>query len=412
MSLEQVLAMLEKEHDKFGDWGQINIVAHGRERYLKIKLFNDSTDGLHTDKIATEIDRHTAKLPSPDGIDKDTQIVMRACNAGRDAPLIKALHSNVFGGNGTLLVPKFVQVYQFSQQAGGKTTANEWFEESLTFDTPATTAPSGKALQDGLEKAWDTLVSPGTGGVKADEVATFSAKHDWVQMLPVKIEAELEGSMTKPDGAPMSNADLSAKLRSDWKSRHKLDTKSESWNTEADRWVITVKSKSPTKNQDAKNGWSLRVKKGTATPMFQHHMGGSVSVGGKEATNVWLVEADDVSERHFDVELGPNANQIKVTDSKSGEPTFVGSKPLVDGASAVFTLPVTIRFGKAELEVRIGKKPVDLVFECKRFHVDRRRTLRTFDTTKSHKDRSMVIPTVTNPEHYGTSAPPAETPTS
>jgi len=403
MSLEQVLDMLDKEHDKFGDWGQINIVAHGRERSIKLKLFTDSDDGMHTDKIGEEIARHTSSLPSPGGIDKDTQIVMRACNAGRDDDLIKALHQQVFGSGGTLFVPKFVQVYEFRKPAGGSVTANEWFEESLTFDRPNTTAPAGADLQKGLEAAWDALKSPGKGGTRADEIATFTDNHDWVQDFPFKIVAEREGDMTNTNGTAMTDADLVAKFRKDWEPRHDLHKKSVSWNTKADRWTITVASKAATKQKGVQGGWFLQVKAGAGTPMFQELIGGAVSVGSKQAPDVWVVAATGVADFHFNVDLGPAANQIKVTDAGSGEPTMVGSKKLVDGASAVVTLPVTIKFGGAELAVRVAATPVDLEFSCKRHHVDRRRTLRTFDASKAHKDRSTVKPTVGNSDHYGSS---------
>lgn len=403
MSLQKVLEMLDKEHEKFGDWGQINIVAHGRERSIKIKLFDDSEEGLHTDKIAEEIDRHTSSLPTPGGIDGDTQIVMRACNAGQDTKLIEALHSQVFGGDGTLFVPKFVQVYQFNRPSGGSVVANEWFEESLTFDRPATTAPKNPELQTRLEAAWDALVSPGKGGDRAAEIATFTANHDWVQDFPFEIAAEREGDMTNPDGSAMSDADLVAKLRKDWESRHELHKKSVSWTTKEDRWTVSVKSKAATKDTSVQGGWFLRVKAGTAKPMFQELIGGSASVGSATAENVWVVTAPDVADLHFHIDFGPKPNQIKVEDGDSGEPTFVGKKKLEGGASEVFTLPVTIKFGQGELEVRVAKTPVDLEFVCKRHHVDRRRELRTFDATKDHGDRSTVKPTVGNGGHYGSS---------
>jgi hypothetical protein len=56
-----------------------------------------------------------------------------------------------------LFVPKFVQVYQFIKSPSGTVVANEWFEESLSFDTKSTTAPTGAVLRSGLDKAW---VSP------------------------------------------------------------------------------------------------------------------------------------------------------------------------------------------------------------------------------------------------------------
>jgi hypothetical protein len=404
MSYQEILQMLDKEHDKFGDWGQINIVAHGRERVIQIKLFTDSPTGLHKDVIGEEIARHTTSLPSPGGLDASTQIVMRACNAGQDSALIGELHKQVFGGKGTLFVPKFVQVYQFFKPGGGgPTTANEWFEEALTFDTPSTTAPTGQALQAGLEKAWDALSSPGKGGKKSDEIASFTANHDWVQTLPYTIQAEREADITKTNGTPMTDADIVAKLRSEWETRHKLHEKSVSWNTRADRWVIGVKSKSPTAKKGVVVGFFMRVTKGTGTPMFQSFDGGSTSVGGKTATNVWVVTAKGVEDLHFHIDLGPKPGQAKVTDADSGTPTFVSGTKLEGGKGQMFKLPVTIVFGSAEIELRDARPPVDLVFDIQRHHVDRRRELRKFDAAKAHRDRATVVPKVGDKDHYGSS---------
>jgi hypothetical protein len=118
---------------------------------------------------------------------------------------------------------------------------------------------------------------------------------------------------------------------------------------------------------------------------------------------VWVVTAADVADLHFHVELGPSPGKATIEDAGSGTPTFVGKTKLADGAKQEFALPITVTFGKAELEVRQSKMPVDLAFECKRHHVDRRRTLRTFVQGKAYADRPVVKPTVGDASHYGTS---------
>ncbi len=413
ISIEEILDILDKEAEKYGDWGQINIVAHGRAQSIAIRLFAGTKVGLHTDLIDREIERFGNLMPprtlqEPRGLDASSQIVFRACNAGKDQALIDALQEQVFGGTATLHVPKFVQVYMYQQSSGGSIAANEWFEESLTFDTPTSNAPVGAELQAGLEAAWDSLDSPGKGGDMAVEIPTFSDNHDWVQSFPMKVSAMREGATTNSDGKPLTDDELIASFRKDWSGRFELHKKSETWKTKDDRWLITVKSRQKTTLTGVERGFALRVTKGTAAPTFQELVRGSLSVGSSTGEDVWGVLADGVSDIHFHVSLivtkAPTPLQVEVEDADSGADTLVGTKVLNRGAKATFNLPVTIRFGTAELTVRQAKTPEDIEFECERHHVDRRRKLMTYDPTKPYAERTLVEqPTVGNPAHFGSS---------
>ncbi len=207
--------------------------------------------------------------------------------------------------------------------------------------------------------------------------------------------------LTNPDGTPMNDAQIVAAFRKDWSPKHNLDTQSVSWNTKDDRWEIKIQSK--TKQKGAEPTFFLRVTAGTATPMFEQLKGGFVYLGAATEEDTWTVTAPKVADDHVEIKLGPKPKEVQVTDRNSGEPTFVGKTKLEGGKGQTFKVPIKIRFGDAEVEVRSSKPPHDIKFVCTRHHVDRRRTLRTFDASKKHKDRSLVKPKVGNPDHYGTS---------
>ena len=405
MSLQAILEMLDAEHEKFGKWGQVNIIAHGRARAINIKLFKDSEAGIHRDKVAEEVKDHAnmtppVELERPGGLDGETQIVIRACNAGRDAELIEALHFALFDGYGTLFVPKFVQVYHYSR-TDTTVEANEWFEECLTFDTPGSTAPSEDAIQAGLAQAWDALDSPGKGGDRDVEIPLFADNQDWIQTFSYVAGPMSEGSVTKADGSIKTNAELVDDFRRDWSVIHKLDTSSKSWDTPEDRWEISI-GKTVTNTVEPRQ-YVVEIEKGISDPKFVQFSEKAINVGSVAAEDIWVVEAEGVADFHFSVEFGPGPKEATVYDANSGEPTFVGKTQLVDGAEKKVELPVTIKFGKAQLKVRQGAPAIDIHFECKRHHVDRRRQLRLFDANEAYADRQLVVPKVQNPDHYGSS---------
>jgi hypothetical protein len=396
--------MLAREQDKYGTWGQINIVAHGRAHSIKIKLLQNSEEGVHTDKITD--DTGNSALPAPKGFDSETQVVFRACNAGQDQELVNALRASVFGGQGKLFVPKFTQVYEYLE-SGGNAQANERFEESLTFDTPGTTPPTGIDLQRGLEKAWDRLVSPGKGGNRSVEVPTFSENHDWVQEYP-HTRTTGEAEMLNSDGSSMSDADLIRKFRRDWWNEPPSpnNQSSASWKTEASRWEISITSKKPNKDPDVPRRFFMRVRAGTADPMVKEFAGGGQSIGSQQAPNVWVVKAPGVEPFHFSlIFIQPVKGQplsVKIEDGNSGADTVVGRTRLNGGATREFRLPITVTFGEAQLEVRQSAM-TDILFTCKRHFVDRRRLLRTYDDKKPYASRTFEQPTVGKPGHYGSS---------
>lgn len=395
LSLVEILEALNRAGDSFGDWGQINIVAHGHLHDILLSIGHGQERFIHADKVKEDVDALPSAVPTVAMIAADTQIVIRACNAGNDQPLIDALHEHVFRGQGKLFIPKFVQAY------GPDDTGQpqELFFESLFFAVRGPSSPTGAALQSGLRSAYDALNSPGKGGVPEDEIALFTVNKDGdKEFLHTERNIGLE-KLTKPDGSVMSDAELVASFRTDWVNKHSYHTQSKTWRTDDSTWRIEVKR---TKLTLPAPEWFFKVTKGVGTPPFEQLVKSGVSFGTDSDPQIWRIQASGVQPFHATVLMGPADDEVEVEDADSGSPTIVGSTTLTGGNKQTFKLPVTLRMGDAEVVVRQGEA-FDVVFACSRRHVDRRRKLRTFDASKTHDQRDLVVPTVGNPEHYGSS---------
>ncbi|MCL2779671.1 MAG: hypothetical protein FWD73_16900 [Polyangiaceae bacterium] len=292
ISLQEIVKTLNKQSAKYGMWGQINIVAHGREDAIFIKLFEKSEDNYfdiysfmkqrEQEEKWDEEKKSKYRIPAPVGIDSDTQIVFRACNAGRSQELVDHIHQEVFGGKGTLYIPKFIQFYDCHSDAFSPLVATEYFMESLVFYRPTKPqdTPKDQALTRGLQEAWDALVSPGKGGDFDEEIKTFKEKND--------------------------------RQEPGFKSSYDGDIKG--WTN--DRLLEEFKSK-----------W--------------------------DEIKSWITSGTSPEEWHIVV--------LSRTDKSA-------------------------------------------VFNCTRYRVDRRRKLRTYDAAKKYADRTLMIPRIDNPDHYGSSS--------
>jgi len=191
ISLEEIIEKMNAQFKAHGMLGQVNIVAHGNDQFIRIKLFkNSTTNALDKYVVSREIsarEKQGRKLPPLQGVDGDTQIVFRACRAGQDQGLVNILHEKVFGSQGKLYIPKFYQYYWGSEYpstsknpyAGQTVSVCEFFYESLMKRMPV--SPSNpKEWTSVLQEAWAALKdSPGWGGNFDEEVKTFNeAKRD------------------------------------------------------------------------------------------------------------------------------------------------------------------------------------------------------------------------------------------
>jgi hypothetical protein len=396
MSLEAILDVLDKEGHNYGPWGQINIVMHGRARQLTGKALKQSPRFvLHRDLIDEELAGVT--LSSSGGIDADTQIVFRACNAGKDLDLVRKLHSEFFAGDGKLFIPKFTQIYQ-----SGGSIVNEFFEESLEFDTPGSKPPPQSEIEVGLKNAWDGRSTPGKGGKAEDEIKTFTENHDWVQDFALTLNV-LEQDILKDDGSQRTDDELVKLMEKAW-FEQKWHQKTHTWETKPDRWKIRLAKKSEdTKAEVSSAGWLLRITKGKGTPMMQQIVG---SVGVGTSSSLWTLQGTNVADQHANIILdNEKPDHAKFKDLNSGKPTTVrgtGTKALdiTGGGEAEGHLPATLTVGTVTISIRRGKVFV-LEFQAKRHWVDRRRDLRVFDSGKPYKDRQLVKPDLTNSDHFG-----------
>jgi hypothetical protein len=138
-SVEEIRTFLFKRADAggFGPWGEVNVVNHGNEFEWIVKLFGSAkgVSHVHTqdlDKLRSD-PRIFGPIPS---LDDTSRVIIRGCAIGNDQSLLDAIR-DVFGGDATILAPKFIQIYATS----GK-ISREGFMEMFFFYVPGSSAPS------------------------------------------------------------------------------------------------------------------------------------------------------------------------------------------------------------------------------------------------------------------------------
>ncbi len=407
LSLKEMLNILEKEKDKYGGyWGQINIVCHGRAHQLQLKGHPKwPTDFMHADQVEELL----AYVPlSNGGVDDQTEIVFRSCNAGRDQQLVDQLRAQVFPEAKFVKIPKFIQRYR---RFPGRTETVESFLEEITFDVKGHSAPTdAMIIQAGKLKAFKELRkrSPGLSpsAKYEDEIATFlrKEKRDFKQTYKDHVNAN-ENAMVDADLKSLSNAELVKVCRNRW-TKESLHTKSATWRTHHDRWDITVVSKKHTGNAPAIWFQVDSTTKPLPSPKFKMQGSGLEELGSGSEKGLWTVSGQGIEPKHVRIEI-VKLTTIKVTALATATTKVVAggkSQSLPnDGDSATATLPCVVEFGSAKLEVRRAKQ-YQIDFEAKRYFPTWRRIMLTYDAAKKHLDRAPLTPELSKSKHFGTSS--------
>lgn len=116
MDLKNMFEYLRK-HKQPQPWGEINIVAHGSPHLwaLPPTAFDDPELGISLNNIQDCVTKVQA-LDSSIADDK-TLVVLRGCEVGKDQKLLDGLRF-FFGGQATMLAPKFAQTYGSEKRTG------------------------------------------------------------------------------------------------------------------------------------------------------------------------------------------------------------------------------------------------------------------------------------------------------
>lgn len=408
LSLDEMNQYLQAEGQKYGAWGQVNILAHGREKQISVRAFAKSPEDapLHVDRINEELKSNTPVIPTT--VDAETEVVFRACNAGNEQELVDAIRKTFFPKAKFVKIPKFPIAYESTVAGGRVTAAREFFEERLSFDRP-TRAEAEKDEDAGLNAAFDRLAGVGSPPSKspglapsanrAQERATFTQNHDESFGGVDASLVLLENAYRNPDGTDVDKVQL---LRDKWVPQG-YDKKTASWKTNHDRWHLVVDteedlSKTLTATQ---RGVLFEVTSGTSDPKIQLLGSGTVAFGAADTQGIWQIEnATDLADLHAQVQLNdPSLAKVRVEDMKSGTPTKVtlangSAKILKDGAWVEASLPssgkaVTITMGSATVVVRLGKV-LKVNYKGTRYFIDRRREMRDYEAGSPHAQRKTV----------------------
>ena len=161
MSLEEIVRFLLKHREGFGDYGEINIVAHGNrlsallrivqggQRELRLETLDQTLgiEGSASDDPATAAQQaanaekfaHTA---AELGLGAQSRVVFRACNIGRRPDLLQAVRKRIFADACKVFAPKFLQAYSDGDLITHKLVPPfEFFAEDLQCYVPGKVTP-------------------------------------------------------------------------------------------------------------------------------------------------------------------------------------------------------------------------------------------------------------------------------
>jgi hypothetical protein len=413
MGLENVVKFLAKFKSKFGNWGEVNIINHGNMVPMFVRLFeqNDAEfiDGHKIDEELASTKRNPAAFTAALGLDNDSRVVFRACDAGNNPKILEALQTKVFGGACPVFIPKLVQVYQ-SDGSG------ESFEEMLLFFHPDQNQPSDAVVESKMKALFQQKFP---GARFEDERDTYNPHGDprgreqkFTVFVNVREDVLFDNLAT---GLKKTDAVLKKELQKDWTTNNR-DQDDRFWLTTPGDWSVTIDKKF--NNGDSPDTYWVETSvppstskvPTSATPKIALKGMGTVTIG-KDPSNDIIVDAPGVAAKHATVEIRSFGSTSQPLDLLINP--FPGESIQVLGAGKPLVMPpvvdaestgnVKILLGRASVTFRFPRM-VTLQFGLKRFMVQRRRAFRAFDPQnpqQKFKDRPLVPPQLTNADHYG-----------
>lgn len=404
--LELAMKFLDKYKDKFGKWGEVNLINHGNMVPMFTKLFtkNDQEflDGHKIDELIADPKRDPEAFKAGVGLDKKSRIVFRACDAGNNPKIMEALHKKVFASACPVHIPKLVQVYR--NDGGG-----EWFEEMLLYYHVSKTKPSAAVVEKKMKEIFEERYPKAEWN---DEKGTFKPHGDpngRQQKLGVFFERHEQVLYSDLDtGARKKEPDLKTELEQHWKDKN-LEQDDRYWLTNHDGWHAERRNPGKRKMKEEKTDqmWvEVSVPKGgKASPKIMIKRSGKVSIGSGSGNDI-VITAPGVAANHAEVDIqkassDDDAFDLSITAVDRGLDMIAGKRfPIPAGGTGTATRGVTLAFGKTIVNFRLAQI-LWLEYDLYRYMVQRRRTFKTFDGAKPYKDRDVVQPTLTNPDHFG-----------
>ena len=404
LGLEAVVKFLDKYKDKFGNWGEVNIINHGNLIPIFVRLVKkDKREFLDAHQIEEEFEDSkvdTSAFQSGIGLDRKSRVVFRACDAGNNPKILESLHKRVFAAACPVFIPKFVQVYQ-SDGSG------ESFEEMLLYYHKDKNKPRPDLVEKKMKEAFlekypdgDWTKEHTTFAPHGDKLGRLQSFTVWVDVPEINLFDDLS------TGARKSDADLKPELERHWKDKKLADDDRYLLTTPED-WFVSLKKQRNLKEEVFDSYWvqSGVPKGGSATPKITIQRAGRVTIGSDSSNDI-VLKAPGVAPQHAEVEIQKATSKDDPMDlaltaverlvMKAGAKSF----PVPAGGTATGSGGFTLLLGKASVTFRLPQV-VWLQFDVTRFQVQRRRALRVYDKDKEYKKRDLVQPLLSSKEHFG-----------
>jgi hypothetical protein len=408
IGLEGILTFLRKFQSKFGNWGEVNIVNHGNLIPMFIRLFDSETEKfLDAHKIdeafAPKSGKNVSTLEAA-GLDSDSRVVFRACNAGNNPKLLAAIHQTLLKSACPVFIPKKLQGY-----TTGAGTADEFFAETVSFFHKSKDSPSA-AVTDANLKA--DFLKNNPGGDWDKEKATFNAtdipQHPDTPQNLFRFVKVNEDDLFKDlsTGARKPDADLVPFLEKDWTDK-KVEEDDRFWLTKPPDWDVTIDEKKQI-GDVLTAYWFESTASGKATPspkILLKTTTGTVTIGSGPSNDIRIPGAD-TEQVKVEISSFNTSNGFDLTITNVGDKdiqlVFANGKGFKasTGASGTATGLVKVQMSGGSVVIRFPKE-MSIKFGLHRHFIQRRRKFRKFDPAKEFKDRDLVKPDLANTDHYG-----------
>jgi hypothetical protein len=208
-------------------------------------------------------------------------------------------------------------------------------------------------------------------------------------------------------GKPLQGEPLVDLLRERWIDPNGFDQHPVTGKTLPERWTLELKSKAVDPKPARDPGVLFEIKAGKGLRKFTQLESGDIGIGSAPGDGGIEITATGIQPLHAIVAFDPsNPGLIEVTNQGEGTLTQVkdqtGERTAERRDRIQAALPATLTLGSAVVAVRRGRA-MHLKYRGTRFFVRRRRLLRSFDPGTPYAERPLVVPSLDDPQHYGSS---------
>ena len=414
LSLEEIVTFLRDHADEFGGYGEVNIVTHGNRISALLRLIEGGERELRISRIE-------AAFANPDiakrfsdagtmGLSEDSRVVFRACNIGLRADLLQTIRDKVFNGAAPVFAPKFLQAYD----ANGAKPIEFFVEELGFFERRSSQLPP-----DQEQARVRTLFGAAHPSLSFDgEKDTFPVKLKKLKTLndsfPMTVSEDRFVDFST--GKRRSDASIEKLSESEFNRISAVDDSRDF--TKFDQWLSGGRTNEQRVDAADDGVWvepsgAGHKPIGSFAPAGESlSLGSSVDFGESDANDTApgsiRLAGRDIAPDHVSIRYGGGLSVSIQGQPKDdgGTHAFKAGGQSVDSFSG--SIPLSIGIGSAAVKLR-RFQDVNFTVPVTRFFTGWRRTLRVDGSDPSYDKRTIVVPVVTNPAHFGSSNDPTPT---